>query len=155
MDADSLRSLVLGADAAWVGTRFLLAHEASVHEDWRRHIQDASETGTLYSTLFDRGWPNAPARTLRNSTVRAWELAGKPVAPERPGEGDVVARAPDGSCLYRYSPNPAMGGATGDVEALALYAGQSVGIVRDVLPAATIVDELVSGAADALTRPYG
>jgi NAD(P)H-dependent flavin oxidoreductase YrpB (nitropropane dioxygenase family) len=142
--------LALGADAAWVGTRFLLAHEASVHATWRRQIQAASETSTLYSTLFDRDWPDAPARTLRNSTVRAWERAGRPAAPGRPGEGDVVARAPDGSCLYRYGASPAMGGATGDVEALALYAGQSVGIVNDVLPAATIVDELVRGAVEAL-----
>jgi NAD(P)H-dependent flavin oxidoreductase YrpB (nitropropane dioxygenase family) len=146
--------LALGADAAWVGTRFLLAHEASVHEAWRRQIQEASETSTLYSTLFDRGWPDAPARTLRNSTVRAWERAGRPAAPGRPGEGEVVAHTADGGRLYRYGPEPAMGGATGDVEALALYAGQSAGIVRDVLPAATIVDELVGGAAEALTLGF-
>jgi NAD(P)H-dependent flavin oxidoreductase YrpB (nitropropane dioxygenase family) len=146
-------ALVLGADAAWVGTRFLLAQEANVHDEWRRRIQAASETSTLYSTLFDRGWPNAPHRTLRNSTVRAWERAGRPAAPGRPGEGDVVAHAPDGSRLYRYGPEPAVGGATGDVEALALYAGQSAGIVKDVLPAATIVDELISGAARAFTCP--
>jgi NAD(P)H-dependent flavin oxidoreductase YrpB (nitropropane dioxygenase family) len=145
--------LALGAEAAWVGTRFLLAQEASVHDEWRRRIQDASETGTVYSTLFDRGWPNAPHRTLRNSTVRAWERAGRPAAPERPGEGEVVARAPDGSPLHRYGPEPAVGVARGDVEALALYAGQSAGIVKHVLPAAAIVHELISDAAWALGRP--
>jgi hypothetical protein len=36
------------------------------------------------------------------------------------------------------------------VEALAHYAGQSAGIVGDVRPAATIVDELARGAAEAL-----
>ena len=79
--------------------------------------------------------------------------AGRPAAPGRPGEGDVVAHAPDGSRLYRYGPEPAVGGATGDVEALALYAGQSAGIVKDVLPAAAIVDELIRDAERALTRP--
>lgn len=72
----------------------------------------------------------------------------------RQGEGDVVARAPDGSRLYRYGPTPAVGGATGDMEALALYAGQGAGIVKDFLPAAAVVEELVSGAAEALTRRY-
>jgi NAD(P)H-dependent flavin oxidoreductase YrpB (nitropropane dioxygenase family) len=144
--------LALGADAAWVGTRFLLAREASVHHEWGRRIRAASETGTVYSTLFDRGWPDAPHRTLRNSTVRAWERAGRPAAPERPGEGDVVARAPDGGRLYRYGPEPALAGARGDVEALALYAGQSAGIVKHLLPAAVIVDELTSEAARALAR---
>jgi NAD(P)H-dependent flavin oxidoreductase YrpB (nitropropane dioxygenase family) len=144
--------LALGADAAWVGTRFLLAHEANVHDEWRRRIQDARETSTVRTTLFDRGWPNAPHRTLRNSTVEAWERAGRPAAPGRPGEDDVVARAPDGTDLYRYGPTPAIGGASGDVEALALYAGQSAGIVKHLLPAAAIVDELISGATTALKR---
>jgi NAD(P)H-dependent flavin oxidoreductase YrpB (nitropropane dioxygenase family) len=35
---------------------------------------------------------------------------------------------------------------------MALYAGQTAGLVRDVLPAAAILDELVSGAAEALGR---
>lgn len=144
--------LVLGADAGWVGTRFLLAREAGVHDVWRRRIKDASETSTLYSTLFDGGWPNAPARTLRNSTVRAWERAGRPAPPGRPGEDDLVADAPDGSRLRRYSATPAVAGATGDVEALALYAGQGAGVITDVLPAAEIVDELVNGAAAAVAR---
>jgi NAD(P)H-dependent flavin oxidoreductase YrpB (nitropropane dioxygenase family) len=144
--------LALGAEAAWVGTRFLLAQEANVHHEWRSHIRAASETSTVYSTLFDRGWPDAPHRTLRNSTVQAWERAGRPAGPERPGEGEVVARAPDGGLLYRYGPEPALAGARGDVEALALYAGQSAGIVRQLLPAAAIVDELTSEAADVLRR---
>ena len=145
--------LALGADAAWVGTRFLLSHEASVHEQWRRSIQAATETETLYSTLFDRGWPDAPHRTLRNSTARAWERAGRPPAPERPGEGEVIAHAPDGSRLYRYGTDPAVGGTSGDVEALALYAGQSAGLVKHVLPAAAIIDELTGDAARALRQP--
>jgi nitronate monooxygenase len=143
--------LVLGADAAWVGTRFLLAQQASVHDEWRRCIRDASETSTWYGTVFGRGWPGAPHRTLRNSTLEVWQRAGRPAAPGRPGEGDVVAYAPDGARLYRYGPDPPVGGATGDVEALAMYAGQSAGIVEQVRPAAAIVDELVTGAADALT----
>jgi NAD(P)H-dependent flavin oxidoreductase YrpB (nitropropane dioxygenase family) len=144
-------ALALGANAAWVGTRFLLAHEANVHPEWRRRIQAATETGTVHSTLFDRGWPDAPHRTLRNSTVQAWEQAGRPHAPRRPGERDVVAHAPDGRALYRYGPDAAVTGTTGDVEALALYAGQGAGVARHVIPAAGIVAELTRDAARALT----
>jgi NAD(P)H-dependent flavin oxidoreductase YrpB (nitropropane dioxygenase family) len=146
-------ALALGADAAWVGTRFLLAHEANVHPQWRRRIQAASETGTVYSTLFDRGWPDAPHRTLRNSTVRAWEQAGRPASPRRPGESEVVAHAPDGRALHRYGPDAAVTGTTGDVEALALYAGQGAGLARHVRPAAAIVAELTRDAGRALGRP--
>jgi NAD(P)H-dependent flavin oxidoreductase YrpB (nitropropane dioxygenase family) len=44
---------------------------------------------------------------------------------------------------------------TGDVEATALYAGQSVGLVREVLPAAEIVARLVEEAEAALRSASG
>jgi nitronate monooxygenase len=144
--------LALGAQGAWIGTRFLLAREASVHAHWRGRIQQARETSTVHSTIFDRGWPDAPHRTLRNSTVRAWEGAGRPAQPDRPGEGELIAHGPDGTPLYRYGPEPPLAGTTGDVEALALYAGESAGLVRELLPAAAIVEELVAGAVQALAR---
>jgi nitronate monooxygenase len=143
-------ALALGADAGWVGTRFLLADEASVHDEWRRRIRDGCETSTSYTTAFDGGWPDAPHRVLRNTTLEAWEQAGRPTAPRRPGEGDVLAHAPDGSALDRYSATPPVHGTTGDIEALALYAGQSTGLVSRRRPAAAIVREIARGAADAL-----
>jgi len=77
--------LALGAVGAWVGTRFLAASEAAIHPDYRRRILAAGEADTFYGTLFDRGWPDAPHRTLRNSTVEAWEQAGRPASGSRPG----------------------------------------------------------------------
>jgi hypothetical protein len=38
------------------------------------------------------------------------------------------------------------------VEALALYAGQGAALAAEVCPAAAIVDQLTTGAADALKR---
>ena len=44
---------------------------------------------------------------------------------------------------------------TGDVEATALHAGQSVGLVREVLPGAEIVARLVEEAEAALRSASG
>ena len=41
---------------------------------------------------------------------------------------------------------------TGDVEGLAMYAGQSVGLINDVLPAGEIVQQLVSETSAAFDR---
>lgn len=68
--------LALGAVAGWIGTRFLLAAEAHVHPEYRTLLGVATETDTAYGDIFDGGWPDAPHRTLRNSTVAAWETAG-------------------------------------------------------------------------------
>ena len=135
-------ALVLGAVGAWVGTRFLAAAEATIHDDYRRRILQAAETDTYYGTLFDRGWADAPHRALRNSTVEAWEAAGSPPSGSRPGEEDTPASRPDGTPVGRYASATPSAGMTGDTEPLSNWAGQGVGLVTRVQPAAEIVREL-------------
>ncbi|HXO10479.1 MAG TPA: hypothetical protein VN880_20715, partial [Solirubrobacteraceae bacterium] len=69
---------------------------------------------------------------------------GRPSPGNRPGEGEEVARLASGDPLVRYSSAIALRGATGDVGALSLWAGQSVGVVKRRQPAAEIVAELTS-----------
>src|SRR5690242_14337590 len=89
--------LALGAQAAWLGTRFRLAEELPIHEEYRRRLMAAAETDAQwYANLYDLGWPDAPHRAIHNSTAKAWEAAGRPPLGRRPGEGDVVARRPSG-----------------------------------------------------------
>ena len=136
--------LTLGAQAAWLGTRFLLAREAPVHEDYRRRLIAAAETDAQwYANLFETGWPDAPHRALRNSTAQAWEAAGCPGPGGRPGEREPIARQADGRPVVRYSSALPLAGMSGDIEALSMWAGQSVALARRIQPAADIVAELV------------
>jgi nitronate monooxygenase len=137
--------LALGAQAAWLGSRFLLAEEMPIHEDYRRALIAATETDAeWYPNLYDVGWPDSPHRALRNSTARAWEAAGCPPDAKRPGQGDVIAHFASGESIVRYEPAPPMEGTTGNIEALSMWAGQSIGIVRQPQSAAEIVSELTS-----------
>ncbi len=137
--------LALGAQAAWLGTRFLLAQEMPIHEDYRRRLIAAAETDPhWYPDLYEVGWPDAPHRALENSTARAWEAAGRPPPGRRPGEGDVIARFADGEAIVRYEPAPPMAGTTGDIEALSMWAGQGVALASKSQPAADIVAELTA-----------
>ena len=136
----------LGAQAAWLGTRFLLAKETPLHEEYRRRVIGAAETDAQwYADLYEVGWPDAPHRALRNSTSEAWEAAGRPPLGSRPGVGEVIAHFASGEEIVRYEPAAPMVGTTGDIEALSLWAGQSVALARQLQPAADIVAELVSG----------
>jgi nitronate monooxygenase len=54
--------LALGADAGWLGTRFVATREARVHERYRRRVVEAAETDTASGTPYDRGWPGPPPR---------------------------------------------------------------------------------------------
>lgn len=137
--------LALGAAGAWIGTRFLAAEEATIHPEYRRRLFEADEAATFHSSLFDIGWPNAPHRVLRNSTVAAWEAAGRPPSGARPGEGEVVAQAGRGR-MVRYSATTPGPDAEGEIEALSLWAGQGVAGVEAAAPAGRIVRELAEEA---------
>ena len=137
--------LALGAQAAWLGTRFLLAEEMPIHEDYRRRLIAATETDPQwYPNLYDVGWPDSPHRALRNSTAKAWEAAGRPPLAQRPGAGDVIAHFASGEPIVRYEPAPPMAGTTDDIEALSMWAGQGVALAKKSQPAADIVTELTS-----------
>jgi nitronate monooxygenase len=142
--------LMLGAAGAWLGTRFLLSEEAAVHPLYKEKVAQAAETDTVYSRLFDIGWENAPHRTLRNSTVHEWENVGRPPSGQRPHEGEVIALRADGRTVERYSDVLPLPDMTGELEALALYAGQSAGLASRVQPAGEIVRELAEETARAL-----
>jgi nitronate monooxygenase len=135
----------LGAQAAWLGTRFLLAQEMPIHEDYRRRLIAAAETDPhWYPNLYDVGWPDSPHRALENSTAKAWEAAGRPPDSKRPGIGDVIAHFASGEEIVRYEPAPPMAGTTGDIEALSMWAGQGVALAKQSQSAADIVAELTS-----------
>src|SRR6185369_8093738 len=87
-------ALALGAEAVSMGTRFLASEEAAATDAYKARVVAAVAEDTVLSTLFDLGWPDAPHRALRNRTVARWEAAGRPPPGSRPGEGDMVGRAP-------------------------------------------------------------
>ncbi len=146
-------ALSLGASAVWVGTRFLAASEANVHPDYLTRLLASSENDTAhFDNLFDIGWPNAPHRALKNSTSQMWEDAGKPDFGQRPGEGDVIASSATGGDVLRYQSKSPSADLTGNVEAVSMWAGQGVSMVKEVQPARDIVRDIVDEAKVALER---
>jgi NAD(P)H-dependent flavin oxidoreductase YrpB (nitropropane dioxygenase family) len=139
--------LALGAAGALIGTRFLASHEAAIHRRYQELLLRASETDTIYlDNLFDVRWPNAPHRTLRNKTIEAWEAAGRPASGQRPGEGEVIATSQSSGPIVRYQSYTPGVDVEGDIDALSLWAGQSVGLVSKLQPAGEIVREIAEEA---------
>ncbi len=143
-------ALALGADGAWLGTRFVATPESGAHERYREAVSGADETDTAYTDLFDGGWPGQPHRVLETETVERWREAGEPDTGERPGEGETVARTPDGDPVERYDDLPPVAGVDGDVSALPHYAGQSAGGTDEVVDAETVVERVVADAVAAV-----
>ncbi|WP_222918291.1 nitronate monooxygenase [Natrinema sp. SYSU A 869] len=143
-------ALALGADGAWLGTRFVATEEAAVHDAYQRRLRESDETDTEYTTLFDKGWPGMPHRVLRNETLERWEGDGGPPTGERPGETDIVATTEAGDRIERYDEALATPNVDGDIEAMALFAGQSVGLTDEIRSADIVVEELVSETRNAI-----
>lgn len=144
-------ALALGADGAYLGTRFVATEEARSHPTYRELLRAADETATTRTGCFDGGWPGRDHRVLRNSTVEAWDAAGRPPAGDRPGEGETVANVGEYE-IERYDDDPPLPETEGDAEAMALYAGQGVGGVEDVPPAGELVERLVADAEAVVDR---
>jgi NAD(P)H-dependent flavin oxidoreductase YrpB (nitropropane dioxygenase family) len=144
--------LTLGASAGWLGTRFAASTEAQSHPRYRELLLAAAETSTYHGTVFDGGWPDAPHRTLRNRTIEAWLDAGSPPSGRRPGEGEVLATDAGGKEVLRYQSTSPREELSGDIDALSLWAGQSVGLVHEILPVREIVGRIAAEAAAVLER---
>jgi nitronate monooxygenase len=63
-----------------------------------------------------------------------------------------VATSPTSGNILRYQANLPTPDATGDLDAMALWAGQGVGLVHRVQPAADIVGEIWAEARSTLGR---
>jgi len=127
--------LALGADAVQLGTRFIATPEASVHESYKRAVLAAEVDQTAF---VGRGL--APVRQLANAFSKkylALEAAGVSIAQRE-------------ALFKQHSLKQAA--LDGDVEWGKVEAGQSAGLVHDIVPAAELVKRLVREMEDARRR---
>jgi nitronate monooxygenase len=137
-------ALAAGAQAIAMGTRFVASTECEAHPIYKAALVRAERRETVLTELFDIGWPSLH-RVLRNSTFERWDAAGRPPSGSRPGEGDQVARSP-GHPVPRYAVNLPRIDVEGDIEALAMYAGQGVGAIAAEEAAGEIVERFAYAA---------
>jgi len=141
-------ALALGAQAVMIGTRLIATPEAYAHAVYKQKILDANEDQTVRTTLFGFGWPNAPHRTLRTPFVERWlpeEMRGSEQRPDEPRIGETkIGGQP--VPLLRFMGFPPTPDASGDLESMDYLAGQSVGLVKEMKPAAEVVREFLEGA---------
>jgi NAD(P)H-dependent flavin oxidoreductase YrpB (nitropropane dioxygenase family) len=142
-------ALSLGAQAVSMGTRFVCSEEMQVIRAYKERIVRSTAEDTVHTLLFDVGWPEAAHRVLRNAAFNEWEAAGRPQTGARPGEGRIVGTRPMAHTqvdVPKYAVFPPMTGFAGDMEQIALYAGESCSLIHDIKPAGQIVRDLVHEA---------
>jgi NAD(P)H-dependent flavin oxidoreductase YrpB (nitropropane dioxygenase family) len=139
-------ALALGAQGAALGTRFLASEEAQAHPRYKELVVAAGSEDTVRTTLYGGGWPNAPHRVLHTAFVAEWlpqEARGSEGRPDEPIVGRSVL-AGETVAMRRFMVLPPNVDTSGEIEAMALYAGQSAGLLNNVQPAGRIVERLVA-----------
>jgi nitronate monooxygenase len=145
--ADIAGALDLGASAVSMGTRFLATHESVVLDSYKERVINARSEDTVLTKLFDRGWPDAAHRVIRNRAYTDWEAAGCPPSGQRPGENTVIGTLGTGEEaieLPRYTVTPPLMQFNGDLEEAALYCGKSCDHIDSILSAELVMEQLVA-----------
>lgn len=131
--------MMLGASGVLMGTRFYASVEADAPEKAKQLICAAKSGETVRGVVMDWSrklqWP-APftARSLANDHLRRW--SGHEI--------ELMQRADEIAVEY------AAARAAGNFEIAAVFAGESVGLIHDIVPAAEIVGRIVAEAEQSL-----
>jgi enoyl-[acyl-carrier protein] reductase II len=122
-----LAALALGAEGISVGTRFAATPESSAHENYKEAVVRAGDSATA---LFAKRI--APVRAIINPFVQRVREAEARCAPQE-------------ELLEVYGRSASRRGILeGDLEDGELEAGQSSGLVHEILPAAEVVRRMVA-----------
>ncbi|KAK6945761.1 Nitronate monooxygenase [Dillenia turbinata] len=138
-------ALALGAQGIAMGTRFIATNESYAHHTYKKKLIEMDKTE--YTDVFGRArWPGAPQRVLHTPFFNDWkdfpdgenELS-QPVI----GHTTIHGKEREVRRMAGTVPNAST---AGDVESMAMYAGEGVGIIKEILPAAEVIKRLVDGA---------
>ena len=128
-------ALMLGAEGAWIGTRFLATLESSAHENHKKKILAVDEEGTVVS----RCYTGKPSRVLKNRFTDRWKGHEAEIVP-MPWQRIWVERL------------VAPAKAAGRVDIANFPTGQVAGAITDIPHAAAVVAQLVKETREALAR---
>ena len=133
-------ALVLGAQGINIGTRFLASVEAPISETWKQAIIAAESEDAIkvevWNDIFPRGtgaYETVP-RAIRTPFIEKWQKSREVAKRE-----SERLRAEVISAIQQ-----------GKMEEFIPWAGQTVGLVHDILPAAEIVKRIVAEAEETL-----
>lgn len=134
-------ALTLGADGVWVGTRFIATPEARAVPGYKDRLLASAEDGTVIT----RAYTGKTCRVLKTSYADEFEKSG---GVPQPFPGQVLASMEDGANHLGGDENtPGV-----DPDREFMPAGQGVGAIEELVPAAELVRSFVEEAEAALSR---
>ena len=140
---------LMGAAGAQLGTRFVVAEECQAHPNFKQAFIKARAREAISTPQYSSKLPVVAVRALRNKAMEKFgdlqmELLDKLAA------GDLNRVEAQYEVENYWVGSLRDGAVDGDVEKGSLMAGQSVGLVHEVQPMRTILQQLVDEAEAAV-----
>lgn len=133
-------ALALGADGAWIGTRFIATPEARAVEGYKETLIESSED----STVVTRSYTGKTCRVIRNDWTNEWDAQ-----PERIEKFPMQAIASmQAGANHLGHPE----GTVVDVKREFMPAGQGVGAITGLVSAGELVRRIVQEAEASINR---
>jgi len=120
-------AIALGADGVQIGTRFICATECTAHINFKNKVVAAKDRET---TVSGRSTGH-PVRVIKNKLTREFERMEKEGATSEELDQFGVGKLP-------------LAARDGDIENGSVMAGQSAGLVKSIMPAADIIQEILA-----------
>lgn len=117
-------ALALGASGVQIGTRFLSAEEAGIHQAYKHKLFNSNEDDTVITRVFS----GRPARGIRNTFIEEFTIAPLPY----PYQNSATKSVRSGAQKINNG------------EYMSLWAGQNLRPVVKEQSAAEIIEEIVS-----------
>ncbi len=137
-------ALTLGAQGASIGSAFLATHESNAHPHHQQRVLKARPDDTIHTRVFARNWHEpAPVRVLSNAVLEGRYHGKHP---------DTVIGEQDGQPVYLFSTDSPLADATGEVDSMALYCGQSCGQFDRLCSATERINDIIDEATRVLRR---
>jgi enoyl-[acyl-carrier protein] reductase II len=119
-----------------MGTRFIATHEAYGHDNYKKKVVAIDEEGTV----VHRGATGKPCRAIRNDFTREWEKRTAEILPfplqaQRVGFPAAIRAREEG-----------------DIEGGHAACGQSAGLISEIVPAAEVIERMMTEAEATLER---
>lgn len=138
-------ALALGAQGASLGSAFLATTEANAHPHHKQRVLEAGCDDTLLTEVFVGSWPQgAPVRVLPNAITQG----------QYQGDRTTVIARQDDTDIYAYSTDSPLVGATGELELMAQYCGQSAAQINALVSVHERIAEILQGVGQ-ITDHWG
>ena len=143
--------LMMGAAGIQMGTRFVMSEECSAHPNFKETFKKAKAKDAVATPQFDGRLPVIPVRALKNDgTIEFGKLQLELLYKLENQSMDRDEAQYEVERFWVGALKRAV--IDGDVIKGSLMGGQSVGLVEDVKPLKTIIDEMVAHAEAELQR---